>query len=203
MSTLKPTEANRRNAAKSTGPRTTEGKDASRLNALKHGVYANAPVIMGESRDHYEALSRSHFERFNPATPEEHTLVAILVRNAWLLERFSNVETDLWNSRLEHLATYEEDNLHALGDTAGFHSSRLRDLQRRIDSADRSYRRNLELLMMLQSQRTQTVTAPNGFVPPKPVARPPRPAPPPLAPPFLMKSEAAAQRVSIEDSQIP
>ena len=33
-------ESNRRNAQKSTGPRTTAGKNRSRFNALKHGEYA-------------------------------------------------------------------------------------------------------------------------------------------------------------------
>ena len=41
-------DANRLNARKSTGPRTEEGKQASRRNALKHGL-AGAGVVMPES----------------------------------------------------------------------------------------------------------------------------------------------------------
>ena len=38
MTSDKQAQANRRNALKSTGPKTPEGKDAVRLNALKHGL---------------------------------------------------------------------------------------------------------------------------------------------------------------------
>src|SRR5438045_2007025 len=80
MSTLKQIEANRLNAAKSTGPRTEAGTSTVRLNALKHGLYAADPVIPGEDPAHLEALHTSHYDRFQPATPEEHVLLAALVR---------------------------------------------------------------------------------------------------------------------------
>ena len=41
-------EANRRNAARSTGPRSAAGKDRSRFNAVKHGMAAKLPVLPGE-----------------------------------------------------------------------------------------------------------------------------------------------------------
>src|SRR4051812_42325093 len=40
-------EANRQNAAKSTGPKTEEGKAASSANALQHGVFAYTSVLPG------------------------------------------------------------------------------------------------------------------------------------------------------------
>jgi hypothetical protein len=43
-------QANRRNAEKSTGPRTGEGKSRSRFNALKHGMTAQT-VPRPTSRD--------------------------------------------------------------------------------------------------------------------------------------------------------
>ena len=43
--------ANRANALKSTGPRTSEGKDASRRNALKHGLAAETLVLPEDEGD--------------------------------------------------------------------------------------------------------------------------------------------------------
>jgi hypothetical protein len=41
-------EANRRNAQKSCGPRTEEGKNRSKLNAVKHGLRAATLVLLDE-----------------------------------------------------------------------------------------------------------------------------------------------------------
>lgn len=49
MTTKKQMAANRRNAAKSTGPRTRAGKDVSALNAQTHGVFTKRSVTMFES----------------------------------------------------------------------------------------------------------------------------------------------------------
>ena len=48
MASQKQTEANRLNAQKSTGPRSVEGKAASRMNALKSGIDARSNFIRGE-----------------------------------------------------------------------------------------------------------------------------------------------------------
>jgi hypothetical protein len=206
MSTLKQIEANRRNAQRSTGPRTEEGKAASRMNALKNGLYANSPVIPGEDPALFEALSRSYYERFNPSTPEEHTLLASVIRNAWLLDRFSNVETDFWAHRFERDADCltETDADHPLSYAADMLSSELHILQRRIDAADRAFHRNLKLLMELQAARAQAVTGENGFVPAKRRPAPaPRPEMPPPTPAMLMKTGITTPRVTIGDSQLP
>ena len=57
-------EANRRNAAKSNGPKTTEGRAAVRMNALKHGLTA-AEIIPPTVEEKLE------FEQFQAAFEEE------------------------------------------------------------------------------------------------------------------------------------
>src|SRR3954447_7479348 len=47
-------EANRKNASRSTGPRTEEGKAKVRLNALKHGFEAETVVLPHEDAAAFE-----------------------------------------------------------------------------------------------------------------------------------------------------
>ena len=46
MTSDKRIAANRRNALRSTGPRTQDGKSRSRLNAVKHGLAASLPALV-------------------------------------------------------------------------------------------------------------------------------------------------------------
>src|SRR6516225_5223709 len=55
MTSLKQIEANRRNAAKSTGPTTADGKQRSRRNAMRHGLTAEAVIGALEDADDYRA----------------------------------------------------------------------------------------------------------------------------------------------------
>ena len=48
-------EANRRNALQSTGPKTGEGIEAARFNALRHGLRALQTVVPGEDPEEWEA----------------------------------------------------------------------------------------------------------------------------------------------------
>ena len=51
MVTGKQLAANRRNALKSTGPRSAAGKDVASKNALKHGLLSSQPVMDDESQN--------------------------------------------------------------------------------------------------------------------------------------------------------
>src|SRR5712692_6135579 len=156
MSTLKQIEANRLNAQKSTGPRTTEGKSAVRLNALKHGLFALDPIIPAEDPANFEALRTTHYDRFQPAPPEEHVLLATMVRDAWSLERFSNAETGMWAYSMER----NKNDSNPLARSQMHLDRSLSQVQRRVDSAQRNYRRNLELLIKLQAIRKKAEPAP-------------------------------------------
>lgn len=72
-------EANRRNAAKSTGPRTAEGKHRSSRNALKHGLLAREVVILdgdgAETEADFDALLADLSDELRPRGVIEETLV--------------------------------------------------------------------------------------------------------------------------------
>src|SRR4051812_4154260 len=82
-------EASRRNGARGHGPVTTEGKEKSKWNALRHGAYARrvAPRedFLHEASDFQEYLAGLR-EEFNPQTTLEATevsnLALLLVRRA-------------------------------------------------------------------------------------------------------------------------
>jgi len=60
MATEAQIRANRRNAQKSTGPRTRQGKAALSQNAVKHGLSARQAIISAETQADFE-LYRSCF----------------------------------------------------------------------------------------------------------------------------------------------
>ena len=68
--------ANRANAAKSTGPRTPEGKARSSQNALKHGFSTGAfTVVRIEDRASLEALRAEAIDAYQPVNSQE--LIAV------------------------------------------------------------------------------------------------------------------------------
>src|SRR5438093_916488 len=80
-------EANGKNAERSTGPRTQEGKARSRQNAMKHGIFASDVLLrLGEAREDAEALEALHEglrEQFGPIGEMEEQLVSSLAANLW------------------------------------------------------------------------------------------------------------------------
>lgn len=80
------------NGARSKGPKTREGKVASSLNALRHGLSANNLLLPGEDAAEYEAHMDSWFSTLAPTSLPEATLVAQLGDTTWKLERLSKLE---------------------------------------------------------------------------------------------------------------
>src|SRR5438552_205634 len=56
MTSIKQFEANRRNSLKSTGPKTEAGKQASRCNAVRHGLTAETVIGALEDAEDYRAF---------------------------------------------------------------------------------------------------------------------------------------------------
>src|ERR1700684_879106 len=98
MPTAKQTAANRMNSQKSTGPRTTEGKAASRFNAVKHGIFATTQIMFDEKAEDLAELAAEYHEHHNPADPDQRFLVDTLIANEWRLRRLPRVEAELWDT---------------------------------------------------------------------------------------------------------
>src|SRR5437870_498208 len=95
MATLKQIEANRRNALKSTGPSTPEGKAAVRLNALRHGLRAHTVVLPGEKPEAFQQLCDDLEAESQPQTRTEQLYVEQMAVSQWKLRRMEIAEASL------------------------------------------------------------------------------------------------------------
>jgi hypothetical protein len=100
MATALQIAANRRNAQRSTGPRTAEGKKAVRLNAAKHGMTAKVIVMPHESEPDYHEIRAALIEDYAPATSQELMLVDQIAAGYWRTVRARRVETALFDNQL-------------------------------------------------------------------------------------------------------
>jgi len=86
-------EANRKNAQKSTGPKTEAGKAVSRFNAVKHGACAKTTVLPTEDAEAYEERRRRWHEDFRPRGIIEAELLDLAVESLWRFYRARNTDT--------------------------------------------------------------------------------------------------------------
>jgi hypothetical protein len=109
MTSHKQIETNRRNALKSTGPRTEEGKQISSRNALRHGLTAETVVELLEDRDDYQAFEEAVAADFTAESAVERELVLRLASLLWRLRRATAIETDLM-SFADDILNERQDN---------------------------------------------------------------------------------------------
>jgi len=97
MATEKQIEANRRNAQKSTGPRTPEGKAAVKLNALRHGMRARTVVLPGEDRQEFIRLCDTLEAEWQPRTSTELFYLEQMAVSQWKLTRMEVGEAGIYH----------------------------------------------------------------------------------------------------------
>jgi hypothetical protein len=98
MATRKQIEANRRNARKSTGPRTSAGRAVSSRNALRHGLTAFQIIIPGESAVEFNAFYQERYEALAPVDPVGEGMVERIITLEWRLRRVYRVEAMVMNT---------------------------------------------------------------------------------------------------------
>jgi hypothetical protein len=88
---------NRANAQHSTGPRTSEGKRRSAMNAMRHGLTSQVIVMPDEDMQAYQCRCQEFFDEYAPQTPTEKQLVQEIADTAWRLNRIPALEINLFS----------------------------------------------------------------------------------------------------------
>jgi hypothetical protein len=156
MATLKQFEANRRNALKSTGPKTLEGKAAVSMNSLRHGLRARTVVLPGENREEFTQLCDDLEVEWHPQSRTEQFYVEQMAVSQWKLIRMEVSEVNLFKD----------------GDSAKNQLPLLDRLWQAECRLERSYARAQRELERLQKSRPNPEPPPVEVPEPAPQAAP-------------------------------
>lgn len=91
MSSKKQVKANRENAKRG-GVKTPEGKEISKMNALKHGLLSKEVLLEGEDEMSLTELGKSIRKEVQPKGEMERVLTERIISNVWRLRRVLEVE---------------------------------------------------------------------------------------------------------------
>ena len=153
MSTTLRTAANRANAQKSTGPRSAKGKDASRFNALKHGLDAESIIIPGEDPAAWQRLAVDYNRQFHPQSALEEFHVDTLIRCDWQKRRLQRTEAKIYRALLAEGPTPDDLDVATLRDSPT--AKLLHRVIAQIAALDRAFFRALNDLRRIQRDRTE------------------------------------------------
>ncbi len=101
MATRLQRRAFRKNAKRSTGPRTPEGKARSSQNARKHGLFARDAVLPDENPEDFLQLIADLEQELEVGSPFERRLVCHIANTEWRMLRLVRLETGALMSQLE------------------------------------------------------------------------------------------------------
>jgi len=88
--------ANRENAKKSTGPKTSEGKARVAQNAVVSGLLSRETLLPDEDPQALETLAETTEAAWKPEGSQELVLVKMMVRALWRLGRVGRVEAGIF-----------------------------------------------------------------------------------------------------------
>jgi hypothetical protein len=110
MTSYRQIEANRRNAFKSTGPKTEAGRQASRCNAVRHGLTAETVISALEDAEDYQAFEAAIIADYDAQSAVERELVLRLASLLWRLRRATTMETGIFEIQADHLQNYRQNH---------------------------------------------------------------------------------------------
>ncbi len=148
--------ANRRNAQKSTGPRTPQGKAVASQNSIKHGLLTRQAVISSEDQAEFDLYRAEFLDELAPDTPMESMLAERVVNLSWRLKRAARIQ----NQTIDALNTPKPTNplleklkkqyIYKGLDDSQVHSQSPETALGRLAIKDFSHDRVLERLLMYE-----------------------------------------------------
>jgi hypothetical protein len=152
-------EANRNNALLSTGPKTKDGRNRSRMNALRHGLTGQVTTMTDEDRAAHDKFSQALIQDLAPVGAMETQLAQRIATDSWRLNRASAFEDNLLALGLyENSGALCPDNeqIDAALTTARVFATESHQLQLLTlyeQRLNRNLQKNLALLQSLQAAR--------------------------------------------------
>ena len=161
-------EASRRNGAHARGPVSAEGRERSAGNALRHGLTAGTPRLIGnESEAEFLTLAAVVRQDLAPVGPLQEHLAGQIVLAIWRGRRSDRIETELFNYYLQKDRPREpapDFGLLVIRDRNGARA--LDALLRYRGSVQTELFRALAALKALQAEAAATPAALAGLPPP-------------------------------------
>src|SRR5215469_2628391 len=142
------TIANRKNAQKSTGPKTEQGKATVSQNATKHGLTASEMHCEDDLDLNLDEYKESLLKAYKPKGPAEEEVVSRIIAQSWRLRRVNKTDTGIYR-------TWNENEKVETPTTHGqFLKAKTFDTLGRYERAiHRSLHRDIEHLRTLQTER--------------------------------------------------
>src|SRR5947208_3449053 len=100
MATIHQIDANRRNALKSTGPKTPEGKATVSMNSLRHGLRARTVVLPGENHEEFNQLCDDLEHEWQPKSRTAQFYLEQMAVSQWKLTRMEVAEAGIFKESL-------------------------------------------------------------------------------------------------------
>ena len=182
MATQRQIEANRRNAQKSTGPKTPEGCEIVSRNALTHGLTAARAVVLPEEEEEFDRFATTMRGEWDAQGLLERFFPDRFIQCAWRLERVRRVETGVLLALRQKEAVVTAQDEPLLLDPAMLGRAyiegngvltRLSRYERQLERSLREAQRELELAIYARHMQVNIFYARNlrKFPPPGAVRR--------------------------------
>jgi len=145
----------------STGPRTPEGKQRSRLNALRHGLTGQTVLLPTEDAQAYQSFCDQFVVHYQPVGPVERQLVQTIADTSWRLNRISAMEHSSLSiaaaQKLDQMQTTDDLRAQAIAQALAFgeQSEKMAKLSLYEQRLSRQLERSFKLIKELQADRKQ------------------------------------------------